>query len=309
MVLLYGIPGEGPFELVADALEEIHCPYVILDQRRFKEIDFIIQLSNEGCNGELSIGHLSYSLNQFTGIYNRSVDFNSLPGVKEKTHSSPETDKYAQLFELLHVWIEQSDTRVVNKTSAMSSNASKPFQLQLIQPYFNIPETLITNNVEEVFGFEDLVGNIICKSASSVRSIVSTITAKNNSSIKNIQSCSTLFQQQLKGTNYRVHVVDKEVFAIRADTETVDYRYSHREGKETMLSAVNLDDVIRKKCIALARDLGLPFAGIDLFLSDGGEWYCFEVNPSPGFSYFELTTEQPIARSVAHYLSGSGLDE
>jgi hypothetical protein len=32
--------------------------------------------------------------------------------------------------------------------------------------------------------------------------------------------------------------------------------------------------------------------------------FCFEVNPSPGYSYFEANTGQPIARAVARYLAG-----
>ena len=33
--------------------------------------------------------------------------------------------------------------------------------------------------------------------------------------------------------------------------------------------------------------------------------YCFEVNPSPAFSYYESQTGQPISCAVADYLSGN----
>ena len=32
------------------------------------------------------------------------------------------------------------------------------------------------------------------------------------------------------------------------------------------------------------------------------EWYCFEVNPSPGFTYFQAATQQPIAEAIADLL-------
>jgi hypothetical protein len=32
--------------------------------------------------------------------------------------------------------------------------------------------------------------------------------------------------------------------------------------------------------------------------------YCFEVNPSPGFSYYEANAGQPISTAVAEYLTG-----
>ena len=55
--------------------------------------------------------------------------------------------------------------------------------------------------------------------------------------------------------------------------------------------------------MALARGLGLPFAGIDLKVAPDGRVVCFEVNPSPGFSYYEANTGQPIAAAVAEYLA------
>jgi len=33
-----------------------------------------------------------------------------------------------------------------------------------------------------------------------------------------------------------------------------------------------------------------------------GAWYCLEVNPSPGFTYFEAVTGQPISTAVAELL-------
>jgi hypothetical protein len=35
------------------------------------------------------------------------------------------------------------------------------------------------------------------------------------------------------------------------------------------------------------------------------EVYCFEVNPSPAFSYYEGNTGQPISRAVARHLAGA----
>lgn len=303
MVLLYGIPGDGPFELIADALEELNEPYVILDQRRFRELDFVFQITNDGYEGELSIGHLSYPLTAFKGIYNRGLDFAALPEAGSLAKEPSVYQHYEQLFSFINIWIEIAGCKVVNKASAMSSNASKPYQLALIQPYFKVPDTLITNNILDVEAFEKVYPAIIYKSASSVRSIVKTTGVQNNPALQAIRYCATLFQQRLQGTNYRVHVVDKEVFATRADTDTVDYRYSHRDGKETNLLAVKLKAEISEKCIALAKKLQLPFAGIDLFLTTAGEWYCFEVNPSPGFSYFEAATDQPISYAVACYLA------
>jgi hypothetical protein len=46
----------------------------------------------------------------------------------------------------------------------------------------------------------------------------------------------------------------------------------------------------------------------DLKVAPAGEIFCFEVNPSPAFSFYEANTGQPIAGSLARYLSSAGVD-
>jgi glutathione synthase/RimK-type ligase-like ATP-grasp enzyme len=52
----------------------------------------------------------------------------------------------------------------------------------------------------------------------------------------------------------------------------------------------------------MAAAMGLALAGIDLRRTDKGEWFCFEVNPSPAFTYYEEATGQPITDAVARLL-------
>jgi D-alanine-D-alanine ligase-like ATP-grasp enzyme len=63
-------------------------------------------------------------------------------------------------------------------------------------------------------------------------------------------------------------------------------------------------DNVAARCVHLATALRLPFAGIDLRFAPDGRIFCFEVNPSPGFSYYESNTGQPIAMAVAKHLAG-----
>ena len=70
------------------------------------------------------------------------------------------------------------------------------------------------------------------------------------------------------------------------------------------MAAVTLPDDVAAKCLALSQRLALPFCGIDLKRTADGRYYCFEVNPSPAYSYYEAQTRQPIARALACYLAG-----
>jgi ABC-type amino acid transport system permease subunit len=75
-------------------------------------------------------------------------------------------------------------------------------------------------------------------------------------------------------------------------------------GLPYLLQGAGLTIVISAVAMALAAALGLAFAGIDLRLTPEGEWYCFEANPSPAFTYYEAASGQPIADAVAALLAG-----
>ena len=50
------------------------------------------------------------------------------------------------------------------------------------------------------------------------------------------------------------------------------------------------------------RSYAVPVAGIDLRRTPAGEWFCFEVNPSPAFSWFDAP-DCRIAKRVAALLA------
>jgi glutathione synthase/RimK-type ligase-like ATP-grasp enzyme len=52
----------------------------------------------------------------------------------------------------------------------------------------------------------------------------------------------------------------------------------------------------------MADSLGLVLSGIDLRRTPDDEYYCFEINPSPGFIFYERNTGQPISEAVARLL-------
>ena len=110
----------------------------------------------------------------------------------------------------------------------------------------------------------------------------------------------------MDGTNVRVHTVADEAFATAIRSEATDYRYAARQsGEAAELREVTLAPELAAQCVALSRSLGLEFAGIDLKITPEDEVYCFEVNPSPAFSYYEGNTGQAISEAVARRLMGS----
>jgi glutathione synthase/RimK-type ligase-like ATP-grasp enzyme len=307
MVLLCGIPGDGPFELVGDALDSIGQAYVVLNQRRFADISANYSLVGAQLEGELSIGSEIYRLEDFTGIYNRAAGYQTMPEYVALRPDAPLAQHCAGLHEVLSAWFDITPARVLNRNFFMSSNASKPYQqLKISQCGFLVPPTLITNSPQEVLDFKAQYGSLIFKSASGIRSIVRELNGDDEQRLDQIRACPAMFQQRLTGINYRVHVVGERLFPTKINSGSVDYRYGLKmDGKAAELEPCELPDDVAAKCLLLSRELGLPLAGIDLFCDLEGQWHCFEVNPSPGFSYFENNTEQPISTAIAEYLSAN----
>jgi len=204
----------------------------------------------------------------------------------------------------MQAWIEVSPALVVNRPSTMASNSSKPYQAALIRASgLDVPDTLVTTDANAAMAFHDLHGSVIYKSTSGVRSIVSRLGPEHKDRLIDVGNCPTQFQQYIPGADYRVHVVGDRVFAAQIVSDADDYRYAGRSGNSTEIRACTLEPDLVNRCRRLAAELGLLFAGVDLRRSPEGRWYCFEVNPSPGFTFYQEATGQKIAESVAGLLA------
>jgi glutathione synthase/RimK-type ligase-like ATP-grasp enzyme len=99
--------------------------------------------------------------------------------------------------------------------------------------------------------------------------------------------------------------VGEKVYASEILSQADDYRYAARYGLAAEIRPATLPDDIVVRCRSVTAALGLLFAGIDLRLTSDGHCVCFEVNPSPGFTYYEAATGQPLALAVARLLSSA----
>ena len=307
MILLCGIPSESPLARVTEELRALDVPSIVLNQRRFMEWDIAFQIDPDGVSGWLACDNLTYSLADFTGVYVRIMDDRDLPEYKAEQENSIIRAICRGRHETLGRWLEITPARVLNRAAAMASNFSKPYQAQLIAAAgFDLPPTLISNDPNQVLAFRRKHGRIIFKSISSVRSIVRELTDNELSNLDRIRWCPVQFQALIEGVNVRVHVVGNKIFATEIESEAVDYRYAHREiGSAAELRAIDLPAKLAERCRLLAHSLDLPLAGIDLKRTSDGRVFCFEVNPSPGFTYYESRAGQPIARAIAEYLACS----
>jgi hypothetical protein len=304
MILVCGIPGEGPLARVRHRLDELSVPYATFDQRRFDALEIELVTGGEGPRGHVVIDGVRHGLDGFSATYVRLMDDQLLPGLDEEPPGSPRRRHCRRLHEGLIRWLDVSRGRVINRLGDMGSNSSKPYQSQLILRHgFAVPRTLVTNRPDLVLDFRRRVGRVIYKSASGARSIVTELADEDLARMDAVRACPVQFQEYLPGHDVRVHTVADEVFATRVDSTETDYRYAARGDGEVRLSAVDLPDALASACVDLAAAMGLEFAGIDLRVAPDGRVHCLEINPSPAYSYYEAHTGQPISLAVARHLA------
>jgi glutathione synthase/RimK-type ligase-like ATP-grasp enzyme len=308
VILLCGIASEPPVALAIEAATRRGLDHVVFHQRDARHYDIVLDHQNGNLTGHLWIQQKEWPLEQFTGVYTRLIDTTALPENQRRGSLLPDAVRVAKsafLHQTLSDWMELAQCRVVNRIVATSSNVSKPYQAQLISKFFHTPPTLVTNEPHDARQFIREHKRVIYKSISSVRSIVREWSVADDRNLGKIRSLPTQFQAFIPGTNVRVHVVGEAVFATEITTPAVDYRYAQRDGMDIEMRAVELPPDIRAKCVHLSMQLQLPFCGIDLKRTAQGAYYCFEVNPSPAYSYYQQYTEQPIADALVEYLAGN----
>lgn len=303
MILLWGLPGDAPLTAVRDALHQQGLSSAFLDQRAV--LDTAIELLvGSGIEGAIRTSNQTIDLGTVTAVYLRPHDSRRLPAVKSAGEGSPAWWHALSIEDTLLSWVELTSALVVNRPTAMATNGSKPYQAAQIQSLgFKIPPTLITTDPHAALEFWTTHGTVVYKSISGVRSIVSRLTPEHAGRLDDIAWCPTQFQQYIPGNDYRVHVVGEEVFACEVVSEADDYRYAARQRAAVEIRPCDLPEECADLCKGLAAAMELIVAGVDLRCTPDGTWYCFEVNPSPGFTYYQDITHQRIDEAIARLLA------
>lgn len=293
-VAVLGRAGEAPVALLLAALERMRRPPLVLDPHDplRPALDWGLRVDGR-LDGVVRCGRRCLALASLAGLYLRPPDPARVPAAQAWIQSWVEAAELAEFI-------------VVNRISVMVSNGSKPLQSRLLAAVgFAVPAMLMARDPAAVLAFEAEHGALIYKSASGARSIVQPLDDSARRRLPLVRHVPTLFQQRLQGTNLRVHVVGDEIFATEVDSPALDYRYAgHSAGGGTTLRATQLSADTEALCRRAARELALPFVGLDLMLAADGRTYCFEANPSPGYSWYENATGQGIAAALARLLCG-----
>ena len=293
MILLWGLLEDDTFRSVHDRVRRRHVKLAFVNHASIGRTRLEFDSLPEP-HYRLSCGDKSYELNEMSAAYLRPYDHRlyAEPGSRTAKVEPPDV-----VHHLLMSWAEHATGVIINRPSAEATNQSKLYQAMAIERSgLQVPESLVSNDMEEIESFAARHGRVIYKSMSSVRSIVRELDVRSLGALGAIGPA--LFQQRIIGRNVRVHVVGDATVACGIESDATDYRYGMAR-----MALCELPSDVAQKCATLTRELGLELSGIDLMVTADDQYYCLEVNPSPAFSVFDVASNGTIAELVAERLT------
>ncbi len=181
---------------------------------------------------------------------------------------------------------------------------------------FELPPTLITNEVDELlefynenngniihkligFGFDRAVGDEFCR-------FTEVISKRNIAQAASIQYCPVIFQAYVpKKLELRITVVGSRVFAAEIHSQHTHHtRYDWRRYDlgQTPHFEHALPNDIENRCVQLVKQLGLTYGAIDMILTPDGRYVFVEINPNGQYLWIEEETNLPISAAICDYL-------
>jgi hypothetical protein len=289
LVLLWGLPDEEPLAAVHHVLDALAAQVVVVDQRRALSTRVL-----RGSGGPLlRLPDRVLPLAEVTAVYPRPYP---CPPPRSCPARPVAQRHVARLEHELWQWMATTAATVVNRPVPAASNSTKPAQTLVARACgFRVPDSLLTNDREQLRAFSDRHGRVIYKAAGGARTLTGLLDPADARRLERLSTCPTYFQKYIAGSNVRVHIVGSQVYAVEITSDAVDYRRHILKMVPT-----RLPEPIAAGCLAVTQALGLLLTGIDLIRAPDGEWYFLEANTSPGFTFFPDGDQ--VAASIARLL-------
>ena len=202
---------------------------------------------------------------------------------------------------MLKTFFMQDEINWCNSWNAMQFHKIKPRQLSLAsQIGLSIPPSYIGNDAAHLRKFIEVHGDAIFKpvygGAHCARITPQQLTKSHLTNVLKVSPVT--IQKYIPGTNVRTYVIADEVFSAKIQSEALDYRTDLHPG----LEPIDVPRHITEKSIGVTRAFGMKWTAIDWRVTDSGQYYFLEANPSPMFIHFEQHTGYPITRSLLKIL-------
>lgn len=191
----------------------------------------------------------------------------------------------------------------VNEPRATRAAENKVIQLRAAQQVgFRVPRTLISNDIDSVRMFCDLLkGNVVVK---SVRGTIQGPTftqplAEEHLDPDSLRLCPAIFQERIPGSHHlRVHCFGDEILAARIESEALDWRGN----LDVPFVKYDVPDNLRELLRAVLGCLDLRMGIVDLKLDRDGSPVWLEINPQGQFLFVEGIAGIQLTTAFANFL-------
>jgi len=246
------------------------------------------------------VGSYRFELDRSMAVYQRLIPATSKLNTGDPRYRALKSAEYAASALL--------DTKffraVVNPQLAGWSNGLRPVHYrELAAIGFRVPDYVVTSDPDDAREFLARYEQVHVKSVSHHRTIARSLNSERLVSLQKVRFSPCVFQQTIRGTDVRVHVVEGKCFAVAIESDVDDYRYP--AGADLKFSVVQPPRTVRELCVLATKRAGLVLSGIDFKVCAlTNDWYCLEVNPMPGYSGYDMRLGGVISEALTETLEG-----
>jgi glutathione synthase/RimK-type ligase-like ATP-grasp enzyme len=202
-------------------------------------------------------------------------------------------------------YLRLTDALVINRPRAGYSNSSKVLHnVVLAEAGFNVPEFIVTSCDSVCRAVLIDPHRLVTKGTSAARTRAAMYEVAEERRLNTLRRAPVMFQRHIIGTEYRLHVLGTQPFGLRIICDRVDYRYATRDGADVEFEPADLPKPLSSKCVDYCRSNNLVLAGFDFIHSARDDvWHLLEVNPAPGFDFFDTKADNKIVNALGQILS------
>ncbi|GAA2273232.1 ATP-grasp ribosomal peptide maturase [Streptomyces atrovirens] len=263
--------------------------------------------------GHLSAGGRLVSIGGLRSVWVRR------PGTPAGRAPQPSAWLTEEASQALYGMLRGCDARWMNHPDAARQARHKPWQLRLAQRCgLPVPATVITTFPRAAREFAERFPDLVVKPVSGAHPqdpprAVPTSRVAPDTDFSAVAFGPTLLQRRIaKRADIRLTAVGERLLAARkatrpdADPEEVDVRFAAPGPPwEPVEVPARTADAVR----AYLRRSELAYGAFDFAEDADGTWWFLECNQSGQFGFVEVETGQPIARTIAEWLSRPLPDE
>lgn len=293
-------------DMVAARLEAAGASYVRLNHQELPEHRVTVDPSDPSMAIRGPVGnHVVEELGAVwfrVPIFHRNVPGRAMPIDEQLARS-----QWMAFLKSLSIF---KDARWMNSPSATYLAESKPYQLSVAKSVgFQIPRTLVTNDVESIYDHLDdelvikSLDTVLLREADNSLFTYTTPIVRSQLSDSNMAAAPVIAQDILKNkTDWRVTVVCDQVFSVRILENSAGVQGDWRTVPKERLSyeSCQLPTSDQRKCLELTKQLGLSFGAIDLIENRDGLFF-IEINPTGEWSWL-VASSRPIDFAIAAWL-------